>query len=159
MRFFYTFFIMFGFWILLSGKFDPFHLTLGVISSMLVAFMSADLIFSAPVAKGRAATAMRFMKYIPWLLREIMLSALQVTYLALHPRMRTLIEPRIVTFKSKLKSNVAQVALANSITLTPGTITIRVVDGEFYVHALSRRAAESLPGEMEERLAKVFQED
>ena len=43
MRYIYTFLIMLGFWILLSGKFDLFHLTLGVVSSVLVSFLSADL--------------------------------------------------------------------------------------------------------------------
>ena len=67
------------------------------------------------------------------------------------------IDPTIVTFKTKLKSNIARVALANSITLTPGTITIRIEDDVFYVHAISRKAAAGLPGEMEERLARIFE--
>ena len=49
--------------------------------------------------------------------------------------------------------------MANSITLTPGTITIRIVDGDFYVHAISKEAASGLPGEMEDRIAKVFDEE
>jgi multicomponent Na+:H+ antiporter subunit E len=51
------------------------------------------------------------------------------------------------------------VALANSITLTPGTITIRIEDDIFYVHAINRKAAEGLPGEMEDRLARVFERE
>jgi multicomponent Na+:H+ antiporter subunit E len=69
------------------------------------------------------------------------------------------IDPTKVTFKTKLKSNIARVALANSITLTPGTITIRVEDDVFLVHAISRKAAAGLPGEMEDRLARVFERD
>ena len=69
------------------------------------------------------------------------------------------IDPTIVTFKTTLKSTLAKVALANSITLTPGTITIRIEGQVFYVHAISRKAAAGLPGEMEERLAKVFERD
>ncbi|MGW8161548.1 MAG: Na+/H+ antiporter subunit E, partial [Desulfobulbales bacterium] len=95
--------------------------------------------------------------YLPWLLYQIVLSTLHVTYLALHPKMADQIDPTIVTFKTKLKTTIAQVALANSITLTPGTITIRIVDGVFYVHAISRKAAAGLPGEMEDRLARVFE--
>jgi multicomponent Na+:H+ antiporter subunit E len=156
MRKVYTFFIMMGFWILLSGKFDLFHLTLGVISSALVTFLSADL-FMYEHGKNRLSTGIRFLLYLPWLLYQIVLSTLHVTFLALHPKMKDQIDPTIVTFKTKLTSNIARVALANSITLTPGTITIRIEDNVFYVHAISRKAAAGLPGEMEDRLAKVFE--
>ncbi len=156
MRKVYTFFIMMGFWILLSGKFDPFHLTLGVISSALVSFLSTDL-FMYEHGKNRLSTGIRFLLYLPWLLYQIILSTLHVTFLALHPKMKEQIDPTIVTFKTKLTSNIARVALANSITLTPGTITIRIEGNVFYVHAISRKAAAGLPGEMEDRLEKVFE--
>ena len=158
MRHIYTFFIMMGFWILLSGKFDLFHLSLGVLSSALVSFLSADLLMYEQ-GKDRLSTGFRFIMYLPWLMYQIVLSTLHVTFLALHPKMKDQIDPTIVTFKTKLTSNIAKVALANSITLTPGTITIRVEDQIFYVHAISRKAAAGLPGEMEERLAKVFEKD
>jgi multicomponent Na+:H+ antiporter subunit E len=157
MRYIYTFLIMFGFWVLLSGKFDFFHLTLGVISSGLVALLSGDILMHDTGKHDRLIIAFRFICYIPWLLYQIVLSTLHVTFLALHPKMTDRIDPTIVTFKTKLKTTIAQVALANSITLTPGTITIRVVDGVFYVHAISRKAAAGLPGEMEDRLARVFE--
>jgi multicomponent Na+:H+ antiporter subunit E len=157
MRHIYTFFIMMGFWILLSGKFDLFHLTLGVLSSALVSFLSADILMHDTGKKDRLAIAFRFLAYIPWLLYQIVLSTIHVSFLALHPRMLDNIDPTIVTFKSRLQSNVARVALANSITLTPGTITIRVEGDIFYVHAISRKAAAGLPGEMEDRLASVFE--
>ena len=159
MRYIYTFLIMMGFWILLSGKFDLFHLTLGVISSGLVSFISADLFMYSQQGGNRLSTGFRFLLYLPWLLYQIVLSTLHVTFLALHPKMKDLIDPTIVTFKTKLKTDIAKVALANSITLTPGTITIRVEDQVFYVHAISRKAAAGLPGEMEDRLAKVFERD
>jgi multicomponent Na+:H+ antiporter subunit E len=158
MHLLYTFLVMFAFWILLSGKFDLFHLVLGVISSILVAALSSDLLFHEKARNGRLAEAWRFLCYIPWLFYEIVLSTLHVTFLALHPRMKSVIDPRIVTFKTKLKKDFSHVTLANSITLTPGTITILIRDGEYYVHALSRKAAEGLPGEMEERVARIFQE-
>jgi len=159
MRYIYTFLIMFGFWILLSGKFDLFHLTLGVLSSALVTFLSADLFMYNPRYKNRIATGIRFLLYIPWLLYQIVLSTWHVTFLALHPKMKDQIDPTIVTFKTRLKTDIGKVALANSITLTPGTITVRIDGPVFYVHAISRKAAAGLPGEMEERLAKVFERD
>ena len=159
MRYIYTFLIMFGFWILLSGKFDLFHLTLGVLSSGLVAWLSTDVLMLDSKKNDRLAIAFRFISYVPWLLYQIVISTLHVTFLALHPKMKELIDPTIVTFKTKLKTDIAKVALANSITLTPGTITIRIEGQVFYVHAISRKAAAGLPGEMEDRLAKVFERD
>jgi multicomponent Na+:H+ antiporter subunit E len=158
MRYLYTFFIMMGFWILLSGKFDLFHLTLGALSSALVSFLSTDL-FIYKHGKNRVATGVRFLLYLPWLMYQIVLSTLHVTFLALHPKMKDQIDPTIVTFKTFLKTDIAKVALANSITLTPGTITVRIEDQVFYVHAISRKAAAGLPGEMEERLARVFERE
>jgi multicomponent Na+:H+ antiporter subunit E len=131
MRYIYTFLIMFGFWILLSGKFDPFHLTLGVLSSALVAFLSSDILMHDTKKNDRLEVAFRLISYIPWLIYQIVLSTIHVAFLALHPKMLDQIDPTIVTFKTKLKSSVARVALANSITLTPGTITIRVEEDVF----------------------------
>ena len=159
MRYLYTFILMFAFWIVLSGKFDLFHLTLGVISSALVAWMSSDLLFIERPPKGRLLAFGRFILYVPWVLKEILMSTLHVTWLALHPAMKEKIAPRIITFKTRLKSDLARVVLANSITLTPGTITIRIEADVFTVHALSDKVAAGLPGEMEERIAHIFTEE
>ncbi|MFC1523531.1 Na+/H+ antiporter subunit E [Thermodesulfobacteriota bacterium] len=158
MHFIYTFLIMFGFWLLLSGKFDLFHLTLGGISCAMVAYFSSDLLFRNRTRKNRLPEVIRFLLYTPWLIREIAVSTLHVAYLALHPRMKDLIDPKIIRFKTRLKSDAARVTFANSITLTPGTITIRMVDDEYFIHAISRKVADGLPGEMEERIRRVFRE-
>ena len=150
---------MFGFWLVLSGKFDLFHLALGLISSLFISWMSSDLLFIDSSKKGRLIEVYRFLLYLPWLLKEIVLSTLQVTWLALPPAMKEKISPRIVNFKTRLKSDVARVALANSITLTPGTITVRVEGDIFTVHALSDKLVSGLPGEMEERIARIFTEE
>ena len=158
MHFIYTFILMFGFWLLLSGKFDLFHLTLGVISSLLVSWMSSDLLFVNKEKKGRLVEVWRFTLYMPWVIKEILMSTLHVTWLALHPAMKEKIAPRIVNFKTNLESDAARVTLANSITLTPGTITVRVEEDVFTVHALSDKVASGLPGEMEDRIARIFGE-
>jgi multicomponent Na+:H+ antiporter subunit E len=163
MTFVYTFLILSGFWVLLSGKFDAFHLTLGALCCLLVSLVSHDLLFKDKKEKGRLATALRFAVYIPWLLYEVFVANLYIAYLALHPAMSRLINPKIIRFRTDLKKDISKVTLANSITLTPGTITIRIKDDEFYVHAISDRAAGDLPGDfrsrMENRIARVFKED
>jgi multicomponent Na+:H+ antiporter subunit E len=154
-----TFILMSGVWVLLSGKFDPFHLSLGIISCAIVAFLSSDLLFPSHTTKGLFVRLCRWIVYLPWLMVEIIKANLHVTYLVFHPRMMDLIDPRIVKFNSKLKSDLALVTFANSITLTPGTITVDVsLDGDFKVHAIDKASGDPLPGEMEARIAKAFGE-
>jgi multicomponent Na+:H+ antiporter subunit E len=154
-----TFLIMFFLWILLSGKFDPFHLTLGVISCAIVSFFSGDLLFDSPRMKGFPRSWWRFLLYSPWLLYQIFLANLHVLFLTFHPKMLDLIDPQISRFRSKLRGDLALVTFANSITLTPGTITIYVsVDGDFSVHAIDQQSKQGLPGEMEIRIARAFSE-
>jgi multicomponent Na+:H+ antiporter subunit E len=154
-----TFIIMFSVWVMLSGKFDAFHLSLGLISCAIVSYLSSDLLFSSPQIKGLLSQWVRFVKYIPWLMVEIIKANLHITYLVFHPRMMDLIDPRIIKFRSKLKSDLALVTFANSITLTPGTITVSVsIDGDFKVHAIDKASGDPLPGEMEARIAKAFGE-
>ena len=150
---------MFFLWILLSGKFDPFHLTLGIISCAIVAFFSGDLLFESVRLKGLPRSWVRFILYCPWLLYQIFLANLHVLFLTFHPRMMDLIDPQIFRFRSRLKSDLALVTFANSITLTPGTITVYVsVDGDFSVHAIDQKSKEGLPGEMQIRIARAFSE-
>ncbi len=97
--------------------------------------------------------------YIPWLLYQVFLANLHVMYLVFHPRMMELINPQIIEFDSELKSDYARTTFANSITLTPGTITVNVtVLGRFSVHCIDDKSAKSLPGKMEEKIRKVFRE-
>jgi multicomponent Na+:H+ antiporter subunit E len=154
-----TFLILYAFWLLMSGfKIDVFHTTLAFISCGLVTLLSRDLLFQDKTKKNRLAEAVRVMCYIPWLIYQIVLAAIHVTSLALHPRMIDRIDPKIIRFKTTLKKDIALVTFANSITLTPGTITVRIVDGEYYVHAISKKVADELPGEMERRIARVYKE-
>lgn len=155
-----TFVIMAITWVVLSGQFDAFHLTLGVICCAIVAWFSSDLLFSTKEkAVGPNGTWFRFILYIPWLLAEIVKANLWLFYLVFHPRMMELIDPKVFKFDSRIKGTMARLAFANSITLTPGTITVYVdVDGRYTVHAIDEKSASGLPGEMEEKVAKTFGE-
>jgi len=97
--------------------------------------------------------------YIPWLLYQVLLANIHVMYLVFHPRMIDLIDPRIIRFKSRLKKPMSLFIFANSITLTPGTITVFVsITGEYAVHVIDEKSGDSLPGEMEERVARLMGE-
>lgn len=154
-----TFLIMLAIWVVLSGKFDAFHLSLGLVCCAIVSALSSDLLFASPRVKGLLSQWTRFVIYIPWLLVQVFKAGFHVTYLVFHPRMMDLIDPKIIKFPSKLQSDLALVTFANSITLTPGTITVYVsIDGDFKVHAIDPASGDPLPGEMETRIAEAFNE-
>ncbi len=154
-----TFVVAFATWIVLSGRFDLFHLTLGIISCVIVASFSGDLMLSASRKKGLPSQWLRFIRYLPWLLYQVFLANIHVMYLVFHPKMMDLIDPRIIKFKSRLNHEMSHLIFANSITLTPGTITIYVsIYSNYAVHAIDKKCGESLPGEMEERVAKILGE-
>jgi len=92
-------FVLFAFWILLSGRFDYFHLTLGIICSILVAYMSHDLLFSNIRLGDVRIRARRFFAAAPWFLGQIFSANLHVAYLALSPKMP--VDPQIIRFKTK----------------------------------------------------------
>ncbi len=159
MRFLMTFFLLFGFWLLLSGKFDLWHLSWGIGSVIVVSLLSTSLLFKTPLnVKEKAKEAGGFLLYLWWLLKEIWKANLHVAYLAFHPKMKDLIDPKVIRFKTRLRKELSLVCFANSITLTPGTITLLIKEGQFYVHAIDKPSREGLPGEMERRVGKVFGE-
>lgn len=150
---------MFGIWLLLSGKFDLFHISLGLASCFLVAFFSADLLLPFPNPGRMPGIWFRFVRYVPWLLYQVLVANIHVMYLVFHPRMKEAIDPQIMNFKSRLKSDMALVTLANSITLTPGTITIYIsVFGDVTFHVIDIESGKTLPFIMEARVAEIFGE-
>ncbi len=153
-----TFLAMLAFWIVLSGMFDGFHLSLGILSCLLVAWFSHDLLLSVGPIRSRIRDFFGILRYLPYLFKEIVLANLQVAYIVLHPRMLDLIDPSLVRFRTSLKRPISKVTFGQSITLTPATITVSIDDDEFTVYALTRSSAESLPGEMERRVAAALED-
>lgn len=152
-----VFLLLMAFWVPFSGMFDAFHLSLGVLCCAFTAIVFHKLLFQDFSRPGKLKKTVRFIAYLPWLIWQIVLSNFHVVHMVLSPGK---IDPRIVRVKSNLKSDLSVVTLANSITLTPGTITMDVIDGEYYVHALSKKTADDLStGDMEKRVAHVFLED
>ncbi len=158
MAFVATFLVLVSFWIFMSGLFDIWHFGLGLLSCALVAYMSSDLLFKKFRSGKRLKESAAFIAYLPWLFYQIYLANIYVVKVALSPNLSNKIHPHIVKFKTKLKSEMAITTFANSITLTPGTITVHIEGDSFYVHALDTTLAGSLPGEMEEKIAKIYGE-
>ena len=154
-----SFSILFVLWIVFSGRFDAFHLTMGLISSAIVAAISGELMFTSSQPKGIFLLWLRLCGYIPWLIYQVFLANLHVMYLVFHPKMMERINPQIIDFESRLKGDYSRTTFANSITLTPGTITVNVTTlGRFSVHCIDDSSGQALPGEMEEKIVKVFNE-
>lgn len=144
--------ILFAFWLLLSGYFVPFLLTMGVLSAIAVAWLGQrmDLVDH----EGHPVQlSWRLIFYWPWLFKEILISAWSVSRVIVNPRLP--VSPTLVRAKTSQKTTVGLVTYANSITLTPGTISVDVKPGEILVHALTREAAEGLlEGEMDRRVTR-----
>ena len=148
------------FWIVLSGKFDAFHLILGVISITIVLRWTGKSLLDKHTQSvvSFLLFSCRFIGYICWHFYQIVLANFHVIYVALHPHLDSFLEPKIFKFKTTLSSDRAKFLLATSITLTPGTVTVKADKDEFLIHALTNKTADECPGEMESRIARVFGE-
>ncbi|MBU1026893.1 MAG: Na+/H+ antiporter subunit E [Candidatus Margulisbacteria bacterium] len=135
-----TFFFLMFTWLLFTFSLDPFSLLLGVIFSFLIALLTCDY-FVQDDGVIQQCHLPRFQYLIPYvfvLLFEIFLGSLFVVYYVITMR----IKPGLLKLKTKLNSRFAQVLLANSITLTPGTVTVDIQDQELLVHWLNVKTNE-----------------
>ena len=142
---------LFLFWTLLSGYFTAFLLGAGAGCALAVVLFSRRMQVidreGHPIQMLPRATLYTF-----WLVKEIVKSAWQVSKIILDPKMP--ISPTLVSFKPSQRTAVGLVTHANSITLTPGTITVEANRGRFVVHALTREGASSLTdSEMDRRVS------
>lgn len=129
------FIIAFFVWGLLNWVPDWQHLVIGVFVALFVAFIIGDLFIQRPHVLKHPKRYWYFMfYYLPVFLWEIFKANIDVAYRVLHPKLP--INPGIVKVKTSLKSDTALTFLANSITLTPGTLTVDIDDkkGVLYVH-------------------------
>lgn len=145
---------LFAFWLLMSGMYTPFLVLSGLGVSLAVAALARRMEVAdregQPLHLVPAALA-----YWPWLVLEILKSGWTVTRLIIHPSLP--ISPTLARFRPSQESTVGLVTHANSITLTPGTVTIEARHGEFLVHALTSDGAAGLAGSEMDRRVLVFE--
>jgi len=145
--------VLYCFWILLSGYFTPFLLAAGAGSALFVVLLSRRMRIVDREGHPIQMIA-SVVLYWPWLMKEIAKSAWQVSRIILDPRLP--ISPVLVHFKPSQESQAGLATHANSITLTPGTITVEATQYEFIVHALTRSGgAGVIDSEMDRRVTKV----
>jgi len=127
-------FLLFAFWFILSGHLESFFLLFGVLSCAGVVWvvlrMEATDGERVPLHVGG-----RFWRYFPWLMKEIFVANLKVAKIILTPRLP--ISPMLVRYRGTQRTDLGRALYANSITLTPGTITIGVRGTEFLIHSLT----------------------
>lgn len=143
-------------WLLWSGIYKPLLLGLGLVSCLLTIYIKHRMkYFETEVFALRFGR--RLFSYWLWLAKEVVKSSLDVARIVLSPSLP--ISPEVVKVKASCSHPVDQVILANSITLTPGTLALDVYKGEIIVHALTEAgAAELRQGEMDRRVAALREE-
>ena len=145
--------VLYAFWLLLSGYFTPFLLATGAGSALCVVLLARRMRIVDREGHPIQMIA-SVVLYWPWLVKEIAKSAWGVSRIIVDPRLP--ISPVLVRFKPSQKTQVGLATHANSITLTPATITVEASQDEFLVHGLTRASgAGVIDSEMDRRVTSV----
>ena len=158
--------LLFGVWLAFSGHMEIEFLLWGALAAfagtatthwLFAGARESRYEHSARPFAEEARMALRFAPYALWLAWAVALSSLHVAYLVLWPRAP--VAPSLVEFETSLQSESAQVLLAQSITLTPGTLTVDVSNGKLLAHCLSAKSRQGLEeGGIQRKVAWVFGE-
>ncbi len=145
--------VLFGLWLLLSGFFTALLLGLGVASFIAIVWIAHRMDVIDHEGHPIHLTARAFL-YWPWLLKEIIFANIAVARVIVARKMP--IQPAVIEVTATQKTELGHVIYANSITLTPGTVTIDIDNDNLTVHALTRVAANDLnSGEMDRRVTNM----
>lgn len=149
-----------GFWLLLSGSFSFQEVIVGIGLAILLAILFGGVILE-PKKFFQVKRYFWFLVYVPLFLWECFKANIDVAYRVLHPQLP--IKPGIVKVKTTLKTEIAKTFLANSITMTPGTLTVDIRAGFLYVHWINVRsrdmgkATKFIVERFEKILARIFE--
>lgn len=157
-----TFISLMLFWVIMSGFLDAIHLGFGFVTVIGVMAMNHKLkshqFFEDDLSDFSELRLWRAFYYFFWLFWQIILSGFHVVGVIIRPSMP--IRPAMLTFRADLPSSHAKAILGNSITLTPGTLTIDIVGDVFTVHALDDSSFEGIvSNEMPRQVLKLFQSE
>ena len=137
-------------WLLLSDSFDGLHMGMGAVVAFGVAWLNTERSSTRSSIRG-----WRMVWYFPWLVGRILQSGFHLSVLILHPALP--IDPKMIHHKTKLQDDGSIVLLGNSITLTPGTITVEVESQDLVVHAMDDSSADDVTNRrIEQRIDGLF---
>lgn len=141
---------LFGFWLLLSGHYTVFLVAVGALCCIGTVALARRM--GIVDAEGHPVQLLgRALVYWVWLLKEMVTSAVRVARIIVNPALP--ISPTILKVSSTQKTDAGVTTYANSITLTPGTISLDVDGRDIYVHAIERAGADALGnGEMDRKV-------
>ena len=147
------------FWVIMSGKFDAIHLAFGVISVASVLYVNHTLkryrFFEDDIDGLKQLRYGRAMYFLFWMIGQIIISGFHVLKVISRPTMP--IKPAIITFDADLPNVHARMILGNSITLTPGTLTVDITGSRFTVHSIDTNSRESIiSDQMPRQVLKLF---
>ncbi|SDB23487.1 multicomponent Na+:H+ antiporter subunit E [Eubacterium oxidoreducens] len=155
---------MFIFWLLITQIYTMKFLIMGAAASFVVAWICMPLFTIRNLSQTKQyfvfdVSLVKFFAYFIWLMKELVLANLDVTKAVMQKTVR--IEPKVICFRVNFDNPLAIALLANSITLTPGTITLHVNKSNVYeIHALTRTAAQGiLDGSMAKKVAWLYDYD
>ena len=159
-RFIFTWGLLILIWIGFTGTFDSMELLMGSIISLIIAIY-AHRTFTQEGLRLLTLRKMAYMvKYLWVFVIELIKSNMDVALRVINPKLP--INPEIVEFKTSLKSEMGRLILANTITLTPGTLTVDLIDDTYYIHWLNSEtsdpteAAAAIAGKFEPVLKEIF---
>lgn len=140
-------------WLLWSGLFKPLIIGLGIVSCLLCVLLTHRMRRHGPEV-FELATQLRAAAYLPWLLKEIAITSWNVMRIVLNPRLP--IDPVVMHLRRSQRTELGRVIYANSITLTPGTLTMDEDGEHMTIHTLTTADARGLQtGEMDARVSRL----
>jgi len=150
--------LYFFLWVIFNGQWTTEIALTGLVIAAAIYWFTCRFVGLSPKAEWQAIRKIPgAIAYAWFVVVEIFKANFQVLKLIYSPRLE--VEPELRTFRTKLRKDGSKVALANSITLTPGTITVHVKDDRFLVHCLDASMAEGLEdSEFEQKLKKLEEE-
>lgn len=160
MKYIVFFLICFLVWVGLTFNFTQQYLITGACVSLLTAVCFGKYFLGDWKKFLNPLRYFWFLLYIPVFLWECIKANLDVAYRVLHPAMP--IKPGIVRVKTTLKSDIAKVFLANSITMTPGTLSVDIIGDTLYIHWIYVKSKDPeintkiITGPFEKLLKRIF---
>ncbi len=151
------FLVYFILWIIFNANFTLEIALFGIVfAALLLLFMCKFCDYSLEKEKWVYRNAFRFLKYVVLLILEVVKSNMAVMHLIITQKEEP--EPLLVSFQTDLKKPAGQALLANTITVTPGTITVLLEDGKYTVHCLDEDFAEGIEDSEFARLLKLIED-
>jgi len=147
--------VYFFLWVIFNGRWTTEIALTGLAVAALVYAFTCKFVGLSPKKEWQALRKVpKALRYAGFVVKEIFKANMQVLHFIYSPRME--VEPQLRDFRTRLKTDGGKVALANSITLTPGTITVNVKEDAYLVHCLDSSMAEGLEdSEFEQKLLEM----